>query len=67
MKRSARLDKAANELADLMQTHLAKLPAPERAARVKAFHEAAAKVGTRAKSEEPPKAQTSRPAVRRRA
>jgi hypothetical protein len=67
MKSSARLDKAANELADLMERHLAKFSPSERAARVKAFHEATAKVGTRAKSEEPLKAQASRPAVRRRA
>jgi len=67
MKPSARLDKAANELADLMERHFAKLPASERAVREKAFHEAAVKVGIRAKSEEPQKAQASRPALRRRA
>lgn len=52
MKQSTRLDKAA-KLADLMERHFAKLPASERAVREKAFHEAAVKVGTRAKSEEP--------------
>ncbi len=52
MKRSAQLDKAANELADLLERHFAKLPASQRAAREKAFHEAVAKVGTRAESEE---------------
>jgi hypothetical protein len=48
MKQSARLDKAAKELAELMERHFAKLPASERAVRGKAFHEAAVKVGTRA-------------------
>jgi hypothetical protein len=65
MERKKRLDKAAKELAALLEAHFDGLSPREREAKSSAFHEAVAKVGTRAKSAEPPKTQGSRRAVRR--
>jgi len=67
MERKNRLDQAAKQLAELIEGHLAKLPPAERKARSEAFHEVVAKVGTRAKSEEPLRVPEIRPAARRRA
>jgi hypothetical protein len=67
MKSKSKLDIAANKLADLFEEHLAKLPPAEREARRQAFHDAVAKIGTRAKSEASPQVAESRPRLRRRA
>jgi hypothetical protein len=67
MKRDKQLDKAAEQLVDLIDGHLAKLPPSERAAKWRALDQAAAKVGTRAKSEEPLKTPATRRGVRRHA
>ena len=65
MERKKRLDKAAKELATLLENHFSTLSPQEREAKSVAFHEAVAKIGTRAKSGEPPKTQGSRGAARR--
>jgi hypothetical protein len=67
MERKKQLDEATERLADLIEGHLAKLPPAERKARSRAFSEVVAKVGTRARSEEPVRVQQTPPAVRRRA
>ncbi len=65
MDQKKRLDKAANELAAVFEKHFDALPPQEREARSLALHEAVAKIGTRAKSAEPPRTQGSRRATRR--
>jgi hypothetical protein len=67
MERTKRLDEAAEQLANLIEGHLTRLPASEREAKSEAFHQSVAKIGTRAKSAGPPKVQESRRPVRRQA
>ena len=65
MERKKQLDKAAKDLAALLENHFDGLLSAEREAKSVAFHEAVAKIGTRAKSSEPPKTQGNRRAARR--
>jgi hypothetical protein len=51
MKRDEQLDKAAEQLVDLIDGHLAKLPPSEREAKWRGLDQAASKALTRAKSE----------------
>jgi hypothetical protein len=67
MKRDKQLDKAAEQLVDLIDGHLAKLPPSEREATWRALDQSAAKAGTRAKSEALPKTPATRRGVRRHA
>ena len=67
MANKPRLDKAARQLADLIEGHLSGLSPSERDVKSRAFHKALAKIGTRAKSEEPPQALETRPVARRHA
>ena len=54
MTRSAQIRKAALQIAEIIEAHLAKLPAEEREARQRAFRKAVARVGARrAKSAKP--------------
>jgi hypothetical protein len=67
MKRDKRLDKAAEQLVDLIEGHLAKLPSSEREARWRALNQAAARIDTRAKSAGHPKTPATLRSVRRHA
>jgi hypothetical protein len=67
MKQDKQLEKAAEQLVDLIDGHLAKVPPSEREAKWRGLDQAASKAGTRAKSEELPKTQATRRAVRRHA
>jgi hypothetical protein len=67
MKRDERLEKAAEQLADLLDGHLSKLPESEREAKSRALHQAVARIGTDAKASEPQRTPAIRRAVRRRA
>ena len=53
--KSERLDKAAEKLADILESHLATLPPKERKRRVRAFRKVVSRIGagTRAKRETP--------------
>ncbi|HYL75434.1 MAG TPA: hypothetical protein VEU96_14575 [Bryobacteraceae bacterium] len=65
MKKKTTLDKAADQLAKLLEEHLAELSATERQARSRAFHQVVANIGTGAKSVAHPKTGASRRAIRR--
>jgi hypothetical protein len=64
--KKTKLDKAAEKLTALFERHLAELPASDRDARDKAFHRAVVRIGSRAKSEEPPKKAASQRVFRQR-
>ena len=64
-QKNPRLDKAAKQLADLIETHLENLPPKDRERKERAFHNVVAKVGNRAKSSERPKTVEIRRGVRR--
>lgn len=59
------LDKAAKDLAAILEGHFNSLSPSERKLKLAAFNEAVAKVGTRAKSATPLRTQASRRAGRR--
>jgi hypothetical protein len=67
MERKKQLDKAAVELATLLENHFDALSPQEREAKSAALHQVVAKIGSRAKSSEPPKAHVTRRASRRHA
>ena len=60
MKQEKSFDKAAKDLAALLEKHFDSLSPQEREEKSAAFQEVVAKVGTRAKSVEPPGTQGSR-------
>ena len=62
-QKNPRLDKAAKQLGDLIETHLENLPPKERERKERAFHNVVAKVGDR--SSERPKTVESHRGVRR--
>jgi hypothetical protein len=63
--KNRRLDKAAKQLEDLIETHLESLSPKDRERKERAFHNVVAKVGNRAKSSERPRTVESRRGVRR--
>jgi hypothetical protein len=65
MDQKKRLDRAAKDLAAVFEKHFSGLPPKEREVKSEAFREVIAKIGTRAKSEEPPKTPGNRRAGRR--
>jgi len=66
-QKDRRLDKAAKQLADLIENHLENLSPKDRERKERALHNVVAKVGSRAKSSERPKTEESRRGVRRHA
>jgi hypothetical protein len=67
MERKKHLEKAATELATLLEKHFDALSPHEREAKSAAFRQAVAKIGSRAKSSEPLKTQGIRRPTRRHA
>jgi hypothetical protein len=67
MDQKKRLEKATKDLDALLENHFDSLTPAERKAKSAAFHQAVAKIGTRAKSSGPLTAQGNRRAARRRA
>ena len=67
MDRKKHLDKATKDLDTLLENHFDSLTPAEREAKSAAFHQAVAKIGTRAKSAGPLTTQGNRRAARRRA